>query len=402
MISQNNKAFGAILLVAGTAIGAGMLALPVVTADYGFIPTLILFILSWFVMTLAALLILEANLWFPADTNFISMAKATLGKWGEAITWIAYLLLLYSLMTAYLSGMNSLLISAVDALFHIRLEPLGGSLLLIGLFGIIIYLGVLTIDYINRLLMLGLIASFLILISLIVPNVQLERLSKTEFFNMWLAVPVIITSFGFQILIPSLRSYLNSDYKKMRIAIFIGGILPLIVYLIWEILVLGALPLEGVNGLKNIQAQGQPAIGLTLALEKVFANRAIGTTMSFFAFYAIATSFIGVSLSLFDFFADGFHIQKNNLGRFLTACITFIPPFIFAFSYPKAFIIALGFAGIFIAALLIILPVCIVYSGRYYHKFKSSYRVFGGIFTLILLIISSIIIIVTELLPGSK
>lgn len=401
MIDTSNRTFGATLLIAGTAIGAGMLALPAVTATYGFLPSLILFVVSWMVMTLAAFVMLEANLWFASDANLISMSKQTLGKWGETIAWLAYLLLLYSLMTAYLSGMNALLISAIDALFHTRLQPLGGSLLLIGLFGIIIYLGAATIDYLNRLLMLGLIASYLILIFLLSPSIQIERLTAFNFNQMWLAIPVIVTSFGFQIIIPSLRAYLESDFKKLRFAILLGSVVPLIVYLIWELNVLGVLPLEGVNGLKQIEATGQPATGLTLALEKVLANRAIGTTMSFFAFYAIATSFIGVSFSLFDFLADGFHIPKNKLGRFLTALITFIPPFIFSFSYPRAFILALGFAGVFVAVLLIILPVCIVISGRYVHKFSSEYRVKGGLATLVFLLFAASIIIITELIPGS-
>jgi tyrosine-specific transport protein len=392
-----NRLLGAILLIAGTSIGAGMLALPVVTAEYGFIPTLALFVICWAGTTMAALVMLEANLWFPVEANLISMSKETLGKWGEGVSWAVYLLLLYSLMSAYLTGMNELLEHGLMA-FNIQLSPLGGSIILISLFGIIIYLGVTTIDYINRLLMAGLLVSYLTLVFLISPHVELARLAPLQIKNSWVALPIIITSFGYQIIIPSLRSYLNSDVKKIRLAIIIGSFIPLCIYLLWEILILGVLPLNGPNGLLTILESGQPATGVTLALEKILNHPFIGTVASFLAFYAIATSFIGVSLSLFDFLGDGFHIKKTKFGRFLIACITFIPPLIFAFTYPHGFIIALGFAGIFVAILLIILPTIIVISGRYWKKIPSHYRIFGGLTALIALILFSLMIIVAQIM----
>ena len=43
---MNTKIIGGTLLVAGTAIGAGMLALPVLTGMAGFVPSLFLFLHS--------------------------------------------------------------------------------------------------------------------------------------------------------------------------------------------------------------------------------------------------------------------------------------------------------------------------------------------------------------------
>ncbi|MES2272690.1 MAG: aromatic amino acid transport family protein, partial [Chlamydiota bacterium] len=51
--------FGGTLLVAGTSIGAGMLALPVVTASGGFLPALFVYFLCWLFMTCTGLLLLE-------------------------------------------------------------------------------------------------------------------------------------------------------------------------------------------------------------------------------------------------------------------------------------------------------------------------------------------------------
>lgn len=395
---KNNKLLGAILLISGTAIGAGMLALPVITAEYGFIPSFILFIITWLFMTFAALCMLEVNLWLPVSTNMISMSKATLGKTGQIIAWSTYLLLLYSLMAAYLSGLDAMLQNTLKIWLNIHLDLIVGASILIIIFGFVIYLGDKTIDYINRIFMLGLIVTFVCFIILIAPHIQFNYLTTIKFNGVWFALPIITTSFGFQIIIPSLRPYLNSDVKQLRKAILIGSLITLIVYLFWELLVMGVIPTYGSNGLLHILNSGQPAVGLTIALQALLHHSWIAQIEEFFAFFAIITAFIGVAFSLFDFLADGLRIKKNHIGRISTALLTFIPPLIFTLAYPRGFIIALGFAGIFVAILLCMMPAAMVISGRYWKKMATGYRVKGGIFLLALLVLFSILVIVFEIM----
>src|SRR3990167_1825985 len=89
------KLIGSILLIVGTSIGAGMLALPIATAELGFLGSLILLFVCWFIMTSGAFLLLEANLWLPQNSNIISMARVTIGPIGQIIAWIAYLFYLH-------------------------------------------------------------------------------------------------------------------------------------------------------------------------------------------------------------------------------------------------------------------------------------------------------------------
>src|SRR5438552_1817543 len=105
---MNFKFVGGVLLIVGTCIGAGMLALPIATAELGFIGSCILLVVCWLVMTYGALLLLEVNLWMPQNSNLISMAKATIGPSGQIISWVTYLLLLYSLLCAYIAGGSDL------------------------------------------------------------------------------------------------------------------------------------------------------------------------------------------------------------------------------------------------------------------------------------------------------
>src|SRR5262249_43134285 len=151
-----SKMIGGILLVAGTTIGAGMLALPVVTGFAGFIPTVFLFCLYWCYMTFTAFLLLEVNLCIGEKVNLITMARRTLGKGGEIVALITYLFLLYLLTTAYLAGGGPILIDFVSTLTGLQLPDWAGVLPLLIVFGYFVYEGTKYVDSVNRILMVGL------------------------------------------------------------------------------------------------------------------------------------------------------------------------------------------------------------------------------------------------------
>ena len=79
-MNKSGSVFGGALLVAGTSIGGGMLALPVLTSLGGFIPSLFIYLCCWLFMTCTGLLFLEVSLWMHAEANIVSMADRTLGR----------------------------------------------------------------------------------------------------------------------------------------------------------------------------------------------------------------------------------------------------------------------------------------------------------------------------------
>src|SRR3990167_5472443 len=133
---MNNKLLGGILLIVGTSIGAGMLALPLVTLQVGFIRALFMFVIAWFLMTVAAIYILKVNLTLPHGTHMISMARHTLGKGGEIVTWVSYLMLLYCLLAAYIAGGADLLMNLFHTL-HLGLYYWFAACLFLAIFGAI-------------------------------------------------------------------------------------------------------------------------------------------------------------------------------------------------------------------------------------------------------------------------
>lgn len=386
---------GGVLLVAGTTIGAGMLALPVMTGFAGFLPSLLLFIGYWAYMTYTALLILEVNLAMEPHVNLITMARRTLGPVGVACSWIVYLFLLYSLTTAYIAGGGSIVVDGVAAFMNYTIPFWVGTIPLLLIFGFFVYRGMRSVDYVNRLLMIGLAISYIIIIAMLTPHVSEKLLFHVDWKKITLAVSIVATSFGYHIVIPSLTTYLNRDVKSLCKVIIIGSIIPLVVYILWEFLTLGIIPIEGSYGLKQGYEQGSNGVHL---LTGILGHSAISMIAQFFSFFAIVTSFLGVSLSLSDFLADGFKIQKTPAGRFFIILLTFVPPLAIALTDPRAFLVALEYAGAFgVIILLGLIPALMVWSRRYWRAMPSDYQAPGGRWALIAVAAIALLIICIEI-----
>lgn len=370
------------LLVAGTSIGGGMLALPVLTSQVGFFPSLAIYLMSWFFMMCTGLLFLEISLWMGKDANIISMAERTLGKWGKMAAWGLYLFLFYCLTLAYIVGAGNLLVEVMEG--SIDLKQWQAQVLFLLLFAPFVYIGARLVSRFNLFLMLGLGASYLIFVVLGFSHVLTENLLVANWSKAWTALPITFTAFAYQGIIPTLVDYMKRDYRQTRLAIIIGSFLPLITYAIWQWLILGIVPIEGPNSLNEAIQNGQNAVQ---PLKNVLNISSLYVVGQYFAFFALLTSFFGVTLGLLDFWADGLKVKKTEWSKFWLCLLIFVPPLLFAFIHPYVFLMALDYAGGFGCALLLgLLPVLMVWSGRYKMGLKGEYTVSGGRLLLIALI----------------
>lgn len=387
-----NRTTGGIFIIAGTCIGAGMLALPVTMASGGFIGSCGALFIFWLAMTLTGLYVLEVNLYLPAESNFISMARLTLGRAGESVAWFTCLLLLYSLLAAYLSGGGDLVGSALGTIttqdIHQWLRPLPWILVA----SVAVYLGARYVDGLNRVLFLGLILTYFMMVFFTLPTVHPAYLSDGKPLSLLAAFPILSTAFGYHVVIPSMRLYLAGDVKQLIKIIVVGSLISLVVYLFWDLVVFGTIPVMGALSLETIQHSGQPASEIANTLAALTQKTSLVMIIEFFIFFAIATSFIGLSLALFDFLADGLKIPRKPLGKILVIFLTFIPPFTYALLFPKGFILALSYAGVFVAILHGILPAAMAWSGRN-RALPKHYLAPGGKFGMIIIMLFSLLII---------
>ncbi|MFI0435974.1 MAG: amino acid permease [Parachlamydiaceae bacterium] len=350
---------GGTLLVAGCCIGAGMLGLPILSGQAGFTPSIFMFLLCWLFMVTTGLLLLEVNLWYSGEISIITMADKTLGRFGKIVSWALFLFLFYSLMVAYVAASGSLMADFIGEATGYHPHSHLGGLLFSLFFGVLLYWGTSAVDWFNRLLMLGLILSYVSLIGVGASHVKPELLTHHDWSAATLVIPAVIVSFGFHNLIPSLTTYFHRDVKLLKWSIILGSTIPLVIYLIWEWIILGIVPL---SDFKTALDQGEIA---TEALKNAVGSSWVVKVAQAFAFFAIVTSFLSVALSFLDFLADGLKIKKKPQGKLLLSLLVLGPPFLCALLYPTIFLTALNTAGGFGAVTLFgILPALMVWKGR--------------------------------------
>lgn len=391
-----NRVTGGTLIIAGTCIGAGMLALPVTMAGVGYVSAALILILFWLAMVLTGLYVIEVNLELPSESNFISMAKATLGRAGEGVAWLTYVLLLYSLLAAYMSAGGDLVEQLSHGIWSVDLSRAFASLPWVIVGAIVVYCGTRYVDGLNRVLIIGLVVTYLILVVISLPKVEMANLAGAQPQKLYWALPILSTAFGYHVVIPSMRTYLSGNPRSLQRIVTVGTGLTLLVYLLWVYLVFGTIPATGSVSLESIEASGQAATLIAKTLSTLTQSTALLHAAHYFVFFAIATSFIGLSLALFDFVTDGFHIPRTKSGKVLSATLTFLPPFIFALIYPHGFITALSYAGVFVAILHGILPAAMAWAGRN-RRMPERYIAPGGKLGMIVIVLFSVLIIISQL-----
>ncbi len=388
----SGSVLGGMLLVAGSCIGAGMLALPILTGLAGFFPSLSMLLLSWAFMTFTGLLLIEVNGWFKGQVNLISMAQESLGRKGRLTAWLASLVRFYSLLVAYIVASGSIFSAILYSFFDFLLPSWAASLFFTLLFGYIVYLGTRPVDLLNRVLMVGLIMTYLGMIALGLTRIDPQLLLHSTPQHILLSLPVLVVSFGFQNMIPSLTAYMRGELKRVRLAIIGGSLITLLIYLVWSLLVLGVVPIEGIQ---ESYTKGEEA---TIALRGTLGFTWISHFAQGFAFFAVVTSFLAQGLTLTHFLADGFQLPTTQKNLSWLCPLALFPPFFFALYNPQIFFRALSFAGGICAMVLFgILPISMAWIGRYVRKHFSDYRVSGGKPALIFALLFSFLVIGCEI-----
>ena len=252
---------------------------------------------------------------------------------------------------------------AVYSAFYLR-PDLGielnanATLALFGLlFGGVVWLGARAIDRVNLILSIAMITTYVALVTTGSTEVTVAKLTEAKWSKICLALPVLFSAFGYHNVVPSLCTYLDRDRKSLKLSIFCGTGIALVVFLVWQWLILGSLPHEAIQ---NALAAGQP---VTAALQGLTGKSSLFAIGQGFAFFALVTSFLGVAFSVVDFLNDGMKLKGKK--RPLLVMLTFVPPALCAILDPTIFEKALGVAGGFGEAFLNgLLPVVLAWKYR--------------------------------------
>jgi len=396
-----NKTLGTTLLVSGTMIGAGMLAMPLTSAGIGFTFTVVLLISLWLLLTYSALLFVEVYQTTESDSGIGTLSALYFGNAGRVVSTTVMFVFLYALLAAYISGGGEILMKATQSTGLLGQEGVIANTspemtlkIFIGIFtvffGSFVIISTKVVDGFNRLLFFVMLVALGVVMFVMFPKASVQNLMAMPLDNALIisAAPIFFTSYGFHGSIPSLVKYMEGDVRGLRIAIVAGSAITLVGYILWQLSTHGVL---SQSEFTQILKEKPTLYGLIEACRRITGSEIIASAVQLFSALALVTSFLGVALGLFDCTEDmlrkGLHI---NAGRLLLGAITFLPPVLFAYFYPD-FIAALSYAGQMFAFFAVVLPVGLVWKARRRYP-NLPYRVAGGDIALIIALVIGIIV----------
>ncbi len=364
------KTLGAIFIVAGTSIGGGMIAMPIASANVGFKYSILTMITVWAFMFLASLILLEISMHFKKGVSVSYAAQKYLGNTGRVVSSITLGCLFYALLAAYMTGGASILCQIFSVQEYHEFVLVALMLIVSG----IVCSRTKTVDLFNRVLVSLMIFCFGVLIWNFMPYVKISFLNHQPSdmsSQLLLMIPLFFTSFGFHGSIPTIINYIGPDRQKLRFIFFIGSLIPLAVYSVWEMVSLGVISSDQFLDIKN-------APDFVNSISEIVEWSHFPLIFQGFSCLAILTSFLGVGIALFNFIEE--QIKTSSKG--IAGTLTFLPPLIFALFYPEGFIMALCYAAIALSLLAVIIPSLVALKMRtwkLYQKIGLSLFLFIGI-----------------------
>jgi tyrosine-specific transport protein len=368
---ETGSVFGASTLVAGTMVGAGILALPTATASVGFLPSSFAMGIAWFYMTMSGLLIAELSINRLGQTGkpgqgMLDLYEDSLGpKWAK-IGSVSYFFLHYAVVVAYIAqgGVNlDSFLSSIGLGGVTEMPGIGQALFASAIASGLFVASKKQVEQVNNLFVFVLAASFASIIGLGAKTADLPSLVDASNQHPDLvvsALPIIFLSLVYHNVVPTVVNQLEGDRSKITKAIISGTTFPTMMFVAWNAVILG-----------NIQGVDLTDINPVAMLQDAEGDGALlGTLVGGFSSLAIITSLIGFTYALLDAWTDVFDLPQDGpefeKWKAPLFALIYLPPLALSVTDPDIFFNALDYGGAFgVSTLFLLLPPFMIWGQRY-------------------------------------
>lgn len=371
--------WGGVIIIAGTIIGAGMFSLPVVMSGAWFFWSLLALLFTWFCMLHSGLMLLEANLNYRIGASFDTMTRDLLGKGWNIVNGASVAFVLYILTYAYISASGSIIHHTLSEMSLDVPPRLAGFLFALAV-AFIVWLSTRAVSRMTAIVLGAKVITFFLmfggLLGHVQPNVLLNVAEPDSRYIPYLlmTLPFCLASFGYHGNVPSLMKYYGKDPRTIVRCLVGGTLIALALYVVWLLGTMGNIPRHDFIAIAQKGGNIDVLVG---ALSGVLNSRSLDLLLVIFSNFAVASSFLGVTLGLFDYLADLFGFDDSPFGRFKTVLLTFLPPVAGGLLWPNGFLYAIGYAGLAATVWAAIVPALLARASR--KRFGSPrFRVWGG------------------------
>nr|GMC47039.1 tyrosine-specific transport protein [Ipomoea batatas]GMC97824.1 tyrosine-specific transport protein [Ipomoea batatas] len=312
--APKEKSFlGAVALIVGTAVGPGMLGLPAATVKAGQVPATVAILFSWIYVVSSIILVAELSFAAmeengAAEVSFTDLANKAFGSGFGTFVALIYASLSFALLVCCVSGIGSLI-----SQWFPKLNPIVANALFPSVVGAVLsLLPFKAIDVANRFLCIIMLFSISALVTVGV-FVGGTNILGSFAYASWApstvmpAIPIAVLTMGFHVITPFICKIAGNTVNEARKAILVGGAIPLIMVLSWNLIVLGLARTGGSSSITD-------PISLLLSV-----NPSALPAVQGFALSALATSLIGYAVSFPKQLIDTMELIFNTTGNPINA-----------------------------------------------------------------------------------
>ena len=313
------KVFEATSTLMGAIIGAGILGIPYVIAKAGFVYGILNIVILGLLILFMNLCLGEIVLRTPNNHQLAGYAEKYLGKHGKRIMGFAMVFGIYGAIIAYIIGVGNTLSDMLGK------TPLFFGVLFFVFISSMIYFGIKSMGKTEMILNILKSAAFVVICAILLFFVKTTNLPSFNSAYIFLPYGAIIFAFIGTAAIPEMREELRKNEQKLKKAILIGTIIPIIFYILFAFFVVATTG----SSTTEIATHGLKLVSFPLF---VLSN--------IFAVLAMATAALVLGVALKETYMYDFHIKP-----FLAWVLTCIIPFLIFLFVRKGFIDIISLTG---------------------------------------------------------
>lgn len=322
----------AVATIIGTIVGVGMFGLPYVASRTGIVPVIFYLVLLGGAVLILHLLYGEVVLRTKERHRLTGYAKKYFGKKGEVLAGFTFFFGLFGALLAYLVIGGQFLSMIVGSVFP-SFTPFWGTLIIAALGFFMVYKGIKRVGFFEVLMTAVLLSLILGLLVYGSNFISFDNLSaRGAKGSLFFPYGVVLFSLWGASVIPEIRGFFKDRAGLLKKAIILGIIIPIGVYLIFTITVVGisgsATTPDAISGLV-------PALGLPFS----FYGALVGLL-------AVITSFIALTITIKDSFRLDLHFPAK-----LSLLLAFGIPLILFFLGARNFITIIDWVGVTLGGL---------------------------------------------------
>ena len=339
------KFSNSVFLISGTAIGSGLISLPIAAAKVGMFWITIIIAITFFVAYKTSSMTIELMKEKGRPLTIVELSYEISGVRARFISMLSLYILSVSLLSVYFAGVNSILNQFLG---------INSTILCIGLFSSFFILKSKAFGKINTLMVSILFGLIFYVIFSSMPKTFANTFSnKFDFSATMLFFPIIFTSFGVQNVCPFVAKQIGlENLKSIKRAFLIGTLIPAIIYIFWIYVILGRVYESDINLYNQIISEGVD-VGVLIASLCDSAKFAFETLLlKLLTMFAILTSAAGIGIGLISSLSEVLAMKYRILTPFLISII----PAALAIFIPNAFMNILSFGGMIATVFVIFMP----------------------------------------------